>query len=147
MDGLALSEDVIVMISPDFYEEFAKPYNERIAKELGGIAIHSCGSWKHNFRSVINTRGIRMIDLAMSKLYDPGPNSAPDVIDAFSGSGVPLKARVAFEDKEVIRGLLEADIKTVLQFPWHDDPAERQRRYDDAKGMWESVRGGRGHFS
>jgi hypothetical protein len=131
----------MVMIGPDFYEEFGRPYNERIAKELGGIAIHSCGSWKHNFKSAIHTRSVRMIDLAMTKLCDPGPNSPSDVISAFSGSGVPLQARLGYDDKDAIKGLMEADIKTVLLFPWHDDPAERQRRYDDIKGMWELMKG------
>jgi hypothetical protein len=139
MDGIGVSDDVMVMISPDFYAEFGKPYNERIAKELGGIGIHSCGSWKHNFNSAINTKGVRMIDLAMSKSWDPGPNSPSDVISAFSGSPIPLHARLGYEDKDAIRKLLEADILKVLLFPWHDDPAERQRRYDDVKSMQGNI--------
>jgi hypothetical protein len=116
------------------------PYNERIARELGGVAIHSCGSWKQNFNVAMSTNGVRIIDLAMSKSFDPGPNSPLDVINAFSGSDVPLQARLGYEDRNVVRQLIEADIKAVLWFPWHDDPAERQRRYDDIKGMWESIK-------
>jgi hypothetical protein len=137
VDGIAVSDDVMAMIGPDFYEEFGKPYNERIARELGGVAIHSCGSWKQNFKAAMNTNGLRMIDLAMSKSHDPGPNSPSDVINAFSGSDVPLQARLGYEDVGVVRQLIEAGVRTVLLFPWHDDPAERQRRYDAVKrGMY-----------
>jgi hypothetical protein len=139
MNGIAVSDDVMAMIGPDFYNEFGKPYNERIARELGGITIHSCGSWKQNFETAINTNGVQMIDLAISKSWDPGPNSPPDVISAFSGSGVPLQARLGYEDKDAIRQLIEADIRVVLLFFWHDDPAERQRRYDTIKQIQDTV--------
>lgn len=133
MDGIAVSDDVMAMIGPDFYEEFGKPYNERIARELGGVVIHSCGSWKQNFKAAMSTNGVRMIDLAMSKSYDPGPNSPSDVINAFSGSDVPLQVRLGYEDVGIVRELIEADIRVVLLFLWHDDPTERQRRYDDIR--------------
>jgi hypothetical protein len=56
--GMALSEDLLAVISRRFYPEFAVPYNERVAAEFGGVVIHSCGSWQHNLANLARTRGL-----------------------------------------------------------------------------------------
>lgn len=41
--GVTCSVDSLVMVSPDFYENFYKPYIVRIGETFGGVTVHSCG--------------------------------------------------------------------------------------------------------
>ena len=43
--GWAISEDLAVVVSPAIVEEFMNPSIERLAREYGGIILHSCGSF------------------------------------------------------------------------------------------------------
>jgi hypothetical protein len=56
--GVALSEDLLAVISPKLYAIFGRPYNEQIADALGGVVIHSCGSVEHNLGLLAETRGL-----------------------------------------------------------------------------------------
>lgn len=40
--GIQMSDDNLVNVSPDVYEEFVVPYNNRIAEAFGGLFLHSC---------------------------------------------------------------------------------------------------------
>ncbi len=71
LPGLGLSEDCMAMIGPGFFDEFARPYNERIAEALGGVAIHSCGVWKQNYEAIKRLKGLVEVDLAIHKQMDP----------------------------------------------------------------------------
>ena len=42
--GIWLSDDLMAVISPDQYAEFALPYNNRLSEKYGGIIMHSCGN-------------------------------------------------------------------------------------------------------
>jgi uroporphyrinogen-III decarboxylase len=136
--GTSISEDVLVMIGPDFYNEFARPYNERIAEALGGVAIHSCGNWAHNFEQVRNTQGLTMVDLKISKTYDPTPCIPQDVINAFKDTGIAVQTRADYNDIQLINQLLRPDMRTVIVLRWDDDPKVREHRYHDIKRRWEA---------
>jgi hypothetical protein len=56
--GVFLGDDLMAVLSPDLYAEFAKPYAEMIAAEFGGIALHSCGAIKHNLENVASIKGM-----------------------------------------------------------------------------------------
>jgi len=134
--GISLSEDMLVMLSPDYYNEFAKPYNERIADALGGVTIHSCGRWGRLFDSVKQTRGLTMVDLAISKAYDPGPNEPEDIIAGFEGTGIPVQVRADYSDIEKLDVLLSSGVRLNLVMWWNDDPKARERMYFDIKERW-----------
>lgn len=40
--GIQMSDDNLVNVSPEVYEEFVVPYNNRIAEAFGGLFLHSC---------------------------------------------------------------------------------------------------------
>ena len=40
--GIQMSDDNLVNVSPEIYEEFVVPYNNRIADAFGGLFLHSC---------------------------------------------------------------------------------------------------------
>ena len=65
--AMSLSDDLLAVISPRLYEQFAVPYNERIAAEFGGVVIHSCGSWEHNLPPVARTKGLLGVNFGVSE--------------------------------------------------------------------------------
>ena len=56
--GIFLSDDLMAVLSPELYREFAVPYNEALAEEFGGLGLHSCGRILHNVENVARTKGI-----------------------------------------------------------------------------------------
>ncbi len=40
--GIQMSDDNLVNVSPEIYEEFVVPYNNRVADAFGGLFLHSC---------------------------------------------------------------------------------------------------------
>jgi len=65
--AMALSEDMLAVISPRLYARFGVPYNERIADAFGRIIIHSCGSFEHNLRLLAGTRGLFGVNFGVSE--------------------------------------------------------------------------------
>ena len=56
--GIFLSDDLQAVLNPELYREFAVPYNEILAKEFGGLAVHSCGRIIQNIENVAGTKGL-----------------------------------------------------------------------------------------
>lgn len=65
--GMALSEDLLAVISKRLYPTFGVPYNERVAAEFGGVVIHSCGSCEHNLAALARTRGLLGVNFSVSE--------------------------------------------------------------------------------
>jgi hypothetical protein len=67
--GTGLSEDYAPLLSPRLYEEFSLPYVNRISAACGGVWVHCCGNFTHNFNNFLQIRDLR------------GLNPAPPIID------------------------------------------------------------------
>lgn len=65
--GMALSEDLLAVISPRLYRQFGVPYNERIAAEFDGVIIHSCGSIEHNLAELAQTRRLVGVNFSLNE--------------------------------------------------------------------------------
>jgi hypothetical protein len=50
-------------MSPRTYREFGLPYNARISEAFGGTVLHSCGDIVHVLPGMLETPGLRGIDL------------------------------------------------------------------------------------
>lgn len=74
--GVALSEDLLAVLSPRLYGAFGVPYNERIAAAFGGVVVHSCGSVEHNLALLAATRGLTGVNLSASETSLPATVSA-----------------------------------------------------------------------
>ncbi|MCD6509007.1 MAG: hypothetical protein J7L11_01255 [Thermoprotei archaeon] len=61
--GISVSNDMVMVLSPKLYKEFALPYLNRIAKEFGGLFLHSCGDYSHNLENVLSIYNLRAIDI------------------------------------------------------------------------------------
>ncbi|MFH0796845.1 MAG: uroporphyrinogen decarboxylase family protein [Candidatus Omnitrophota bacterium] len=60
--GIHLSDDYLAVISPKIYAEFVVPYNEMIAREFGGVFLHSCGDYIHQAGNLLGTKGLMGVD-------------------------------------------------------------------------------------
>jgi hypothetical protein len=56
--GIFMSDDLQAVLNAELYREFAVPYNEILAKEFGGLALHSCGRIIQNIENVSGTQGL-----------------------------------------------------------------------------------------
>ncbi|MGO9310748.1 MAG: uroporphyrinogen decarboxylase family protein [Spirochaetia bacterium] len=129
--GIGLSDDLATVVSPRMYEQFCRPYNERIGEALGGVVVHSCGAWHPRMIETIRgTKGLQGVELAFSKDEDPSPSSPEVVRDGFAGTGVLVKARVGHDFLTAVERAYRSDFALVPQIAWDDDPAARDRNYD-----------------
>jgi uroporphyrinogen-III decarboxylase len=101
-DGLGMSDDNAIMISPDQYSEMAAPSVEKICSPLGGPVFHSCGDWSGWIDSVLKLNGLKMVDGAFSPQTDPGATDNLKAFHLFANTGIVLNARIV-GDLETIR--------------------------------------------
>lgn len=140
VSGISLSADMMAMCGRDFYEEFSKPYDEKIGRELGGAGMHSCGKWHFNFDMVKSMKYCSIIDLAISLPWDPSPNLPEKIAEAFGGTDLPVHCRADVADIDAIDMLIRSDARMIFSLWWDDDPMVRQRNYDMVKARWETYR-------
>lgn len=63
--GVGISEDYAPSVSPAQYEEFGLPYVNRISDEFGGICVHCCGNFEHNFDNFLRIRNLRGLNVGI----------------------------------------------------------------------------------
>ncbi len=116
--GLSISDDNIVMVSPRHYATFAVPYNEQIAAAFGGLAVHSCGDYARQLPEILKTRGLAIVDGAFSQELDPNPNRSLELFrDRIKGTGTILHARMGADWPEILPSLVHPDLRLALVVP------------------------------
>lgn len=60
--GIWMSDDDIVSMSPNLYEEFIVPQYSRIFETFGGGSLHFCGNAAHQISNIIKIRGLRVVN-------------------------------------------------------------------------------------
>jgi hypothetical protein len=129
--GIGLSDDLATVVSPDIYARFSRPYNERIAKALGGLVVHSCGVWRPPVIETMKaTRGLDGVELALSVDDDPSPSTPEGIRDGFAGSGLLVKARVGKDFLPAVERVYHPDLRFIPQIAWDEEPVARDRNYD-----------------
>jgi hypothetical protein len=68
--GLRISDDTAALLSPDLYREFGLYYNSKLAEAFGGIVVHSCGDCSHIIPAMLETPGLKGLDLTMPQNSD-----------------------------------------------------------------------------
>jgi hypothetical protein len=140
--GISLSADMMALVGRDFYEEFGKPYDDRIGRELGGVGMHCCGKWHHNYEMVKGFENLSMIDLAISLPWDPDPSIPEKIAEAFGATGIPVQARCDTADITAIDMLIRSDSRMIFSLFWDENPSGRNRNYDMVKACWEEYKSG-----
>jgi hypothetical protein len=68
--SIMLRNDSAMNISPALYEEFSRPYDERLLGEFGGGAVHFCGRGEHYIEAMSRMKGLRAVNLSQPELND-----------------------------------------------------------------------------
>ena len=128
--GLSISDDNIVMVSPDHYRRFAMPYNSQLSQAFGGLAIHSCGNYIRQLPGLFEIPGLVMVDGPFSKDVDPDPIRDYETYrDLVLASGVVLHARMGTDWPEVLPHLYHPDLRLALTVPVPEagEPRDKNR--------------------
>ncbi|OPZ26598.1 MAG: methylcobalamin:coenzyme M methyltransferase [Lentisphaerae bacterium ADurb.BinA184] len=64
--GIQMSDDNLVNVSPEVYDEFVVPYNNRIAAAFGGLFLHSCTLREASLPSLRKLKGLTGINCDVS---------------------------------------------------------------------------------
>jgi len=131
-EGLGMSDDNVLMISPEQYLQFVAPAVERAGAEYGGSAFHSCGDWSSKVEMVRQLAGVRMVDGAFSAATDPNPNPPEPFAEAFANTGIVVNARIvggADTIAEVVRRLWRPGMKLIV-VTYCQSPDEQAEAYD-----------------
>jgi len=66
-EGIQISDDGLAVISAKLYEEFCLPYVNELSEEFGGISIHSCGNFVHQFDNLEKVHNLRGLNFGASE--------------------------------------------------------------------------------
>ena len=68
--NIMLRTDSGMNLSPENYEEFIQPYDQRILNELGGGAVHFCGRGSHYIEKTCSMNKLYGINLTQPEYND-----------------------------------------------------------------------------
>lgn len=129
--GLGMSDDNAIMISPDQYLELAAPSVKKICTPLGGPVFHSCGDWSGWVDAVLQIKGLKMADGAFSPQTDPGATDNLEQFHKFANTGIVLNARVVGDlgtIREQVSRLWVPGMKLVV-VTYCETPEEQEEAY------------------
>ncbi|MEN3187905.1 MAG: uroporphyrinogen decarboxylase family protein [Atribacterota bacterium] len=66
-EGICVSEDLLSLLSPELYREFALPYINILSREFGGVFIHSCGNFVHNLEVLLEIENLKGINFGATE--------------------------------------------------------------------------------
>jgi len=93
-DGISISDDEAILLSPALYEEFGLPYLNRISDAFGGLYYHCCGDFGFILDQILKIRGLRAINGHLSPA-----ELRPEYISKIIKSGVGLFLGIS--DREI----------------------------------------------
>ncbi len=134
LGGLTLSDDNLAVSSPRINERFSLRYDQRIAEQMGGVAIHSCGVWDHTMK-LLRGRGTMAVDCSVSPRWDPTPMTPSQVRAALGGTGIIVKARCGGTPEEVeqaVAALGGPDMRLILDIARVDEDEAAYARAAEA---------------
>lgn len=127
--GIGMSDDNLVMISPQMYEKFCVDNNAKIGAHFAGTVIHSCGNWGKWIEAVKKIPNLKMVDGAFSPQTDPDYNNCEVFRDALVNTGIILHARIVGDPDEVlarVKRLWAPGLKLIVVTYVQDPQAQRQ---------------------
>ena len=65
-----IRDDSAMNLSPDMFETFIRPYDQRLLDRFGGGAIHFCGRGDHFIPLVSEMRGVYAVHMSQPHLND-----------------------------------------------------------------------------
>jgi len=68
--NIMLRDDSAMNFSPDMFEKFIRPYDQRLLDEFGGGAIHFCGKGDHYIPKMSEIKGLYAINMSQPEYND-----------------------------------------------------------------------------
>ncbi len=65
--GIAVSDDGLAVVSAKLYAEVCLPYMNELSDEFGGIMVHSCGNFVHQFDNLERMHNLRGINFGATE--------------------------------------------------------------------------------
>ena len=127
--GISISDDNSALLSPTAYRVASLPFNSRIARHFGALAVHSCGVIAHNIPLLLQTPSLSQVDCHLAAISDPNPNQPEQIRDGFRGTGVLVKVSVDKEDLPILERLLAPDLRCILEVWGVQSRAESEAVY------------------
>ena len=84
-DGISVSDDEAILLSPELYEEFGVPCLNKISEAFGGLYYHSCGDFGFILDGILSIKGLRAVNGHLSPA-----ELKPDSIEKITGQGTGL---------------------------------------------------------
>jgi hypothetical protein len=131
-DGFGMSDDNIVMISNDLYENLVIPSFEKTGMPYGGPVLHSCGKFHTKIESIKKIAKLKMVDAAFSAETDPDPNVPEPFSEGFASSGIILNARIVGGLKTIereVKSLWRPGLKMIV-VTYCTSPEEQAEAYE-----------------
>jgi hypothetical protein len=67
---IMIRNDAATNFSPDMYDQFVRPYDQRLLEELGGGGIHFCGRGDHFIDRLASLSGVHAVNMTQPHLND-----------------------------------------------------------------------------
>jgi hypothetical protein len=106
---IMLRDDSAMNFSPDMYEEFIRPYDQRLLAEFGGGAIHFCGKCDHYIGMLAQLKDLYAVNMSQPHLNDIETmlqhtvdkgicllDVQADAAEALLASGRPLRGKLHY---------------------------------------------------
>jgi hypothetical protein len=68
--NIMLRDDSAMNLSPAMYDEFVRPYDQRLLDQFGGGAVHFCGRGDHYIASLSEMEGLHALHMSQSEYND-----------------------------------------------------------------------------
>lgn len=130
--GLGMSDDIMIMLSPQQYSEFCYESMQKAGKPLGGPVFHSCGNWSGKAEAVRNIPGLEAVDGAFTEQTDPDINDAPRIGETFHNTGIVVNARMVGDIDTVagkVKQLWRKGLKLIV-VTYCKDSEEQEKFYN-----------------
>ncbi len=67
--GVSVANDECVMLSAAMHDTFSVPYMNMLSEEFGGVFMHSCGDWTHQFSSLEKVHNLRGLEFGSTEAH------------------------------------------------------------------------------
>jgi len=67
---IMIRDDAATNLSPEMFEQFVRPYDQRLLDEFGGGGIHFCGRGDHFIAEVAEMPGVYAVNMTQPELND-----------------------------------------------------------------------------
>ncbi len=133
--GASLSADSMVMISPDYYDEFYKPYIVKIGQTFGGLSIHSCGNFSSVMKNICSTPSLKAVNagqMTVTDMLKAGMSKDFVIIARAIPDEMPVLAKLAHENG------LRLDLSIAI-WPSNNPLAMSQKEWDNLKNIENKI--------